>query len=165
MTPWNERSQEERALMNPAFCSLLLWWAARGYGAVNREGLSFQESFLVLPLVLPGKVRRLLPTDARTSLAVWIRRNPLVPGIVANTAKVLVPVTRESLMWGARHGLVTMEGGNLHAVSSWQAGISRSADQGSDETRSCQKRAEFVGRWFARTRGPSTVLALLGVRP
>ena len=54
MTPWNERSQEERALMNPAFCSVLLWWAARGYGAVSREGLSFQASFLVLPVVLPG---------------------------------------------------------------------------------------------------------------
>ena len=30
MTQWDGRSQEERALMNPAFCSVLLWWAARG---------------------------------------------------------------------------------------------------------------------------------------
>ena len=151
--------------MNPAFCSVLLWWAARGYGAVNQDGLSFQESFLVLPLVLPGKVRRLLPSDTRTSLAVWIRRNPLVPGIVANTAKVLVPVTRESLLWGGRHGLMTVQGGSLHANSTWRARVVRSAEEGSDETRSCEKRAEFVGRWFARTLGPSTVLALLGVRP
>ena len=165
MTLWNERSQEERTLMNPAFCSVLLWWAARGYGAVNQDGLSFQESFLVLPLVLPRKVRDQLPPDTRTSLAVWIRRNPLVPGIVANTAKVLVPVTRESLLWGGRRGLITMQGGNVHADGTWRIGVARSAEEGSDETRSCQKRAEFVGRWFARTRGPSTVLALLGVRP
>ena len=68
-------------------------------------------------------------------------------------------------MWAGRHGLVTMEDGNLHAEQTWQAVIARSAEEGSDETRSCQKRAEFVGRWFAQARGPSTVLALLGLRP
>ncbi len=30
MTPWNERSVEEQNLLNPGFCTMLLWHAAQG---------------------------------------------------------------------------------------------------------------------------------------
>ena len=161
---WGERSHEERTLLNPAFCAMLLWWASRGCADVREEGMSFEEAFLVLPLVIQGKVRHALPRDTRTSLAVWINRYPLALGTVANSARALVPFTKDGVLWGGRHGLTRISGGWLQADEGWHGVVHQSLGEGSDETRLCARRASFVGRWFARAGSPSTVLALLGVR-
>ncbi|MBF2761008.1 MAG: hypothetical protein ISN28_12240 [Ectothiorhodospiraceae bacterium AqS1] len=39
-------------LLNPALCALLLWRAAKGDRSANPDGLSFNEKFLILPMVL-----------------------------------------------------------------------------------------------------------------
>jgi Family of unknown function (DUF6521) len=33
MKHWAERTREEQRLLNPSFCSVLLWYAAQGYAA------------------------------------------------------------------------------------------------------------------------------------
>ena len=105
MTQWHERSREERALLNPAFCSLLLWFAARGYGSVKQGALSFEEAFLILPMVLHRTTREALARDTRTSLAVWINSNPLAQGRIATRARLLVTFTKEGMVFGGAHGL------------------------------------------------------------
>ena len=72
MMPWGDRSHEERTLLNPAFCAMLLWWAFRGCANVREEGMSFEEAFLVLPMVAQSNVRDVLPNNTRTSLPVWL---------------------------------------------------------------------------------------------
>ena len=60
MTAWHERAHEERHLINPAFCSVLLWHAGKGSSESTnspRSSLSFNEAFLILPLVLHQKTR------------------------------------------------------------------------------------------------------------
>ena len=165
MTPWHERSREERALLNPAFCSLLLWCAARGYTNVEQGYLSFEEAFLVLPMVLHRATREELPRDTRTSLAVWINNNPLAQGRIATRAKLLVTFTKEGMFFGGAHGITTLVEGRLHANEDLRRPINRSLQEASDEVRLCARRAEFVGKWFAQTGNGSTVLALIGVRP
>ena len=165
MTRWSERSREEQALLNPAFCSLLLWWAARGYANVNLDGLSFEEAFLVLPMVLHRATRETLPRDTRTSLAVWISTNPLAQGRIATRSKALVTFTREGILFGGMQGAIQVQSGRLRPNDDWRRSISRSLRDTSDEVRLCARRAEFVGRWFAQTGNGATVLALIGVRP
>lgn len=165
MIQWDARSQEERGLLNPSFCANLLWHAAGGYVDGRSDLMSFEEAFLVLPVVLHRSTRESLPRSTRTSLAVWLEENPLSRGRIANRAQVLVPFTKEALLFAGLHGFISCNAGKLQAVETWQTTVSRSLRQSSDEVRLCAKRAIFVGKWFAQTGSPTTVLALLGVRP
>jgi len=165
MTPWSQRSREERALLNPGFCANLLWHAARGHASVHAQALSFEEAFLVLPLVLHRETREALPRNKRTSLAVWLYGNPLTRELIAGRARLLVPFTKAGMILGGVQGLIRLDQGRLHAEEAWKRSVSRSLKSSSDEVRSCAKRAEFVGMWFAQAGSATTVFALIGVRP
>lgn len=144
---------------------MLLWCAASGYASVNLDGLSFEEAFLVLPMVLHRATREELPRDTRTSLAVWISTNPLAPGRIAARSKALVTFTREGILFGGMQGSIQIENGRLRPNDYWRRPINRSLRDTSDEVRLCARRADFVGKWFAQTGNGATVLALIGVRP
>lgn len=165
MTTWSQRSQEERALLNPGFCANLLWHAARGYAGEGNEDLSFEESFLVLPFVLHRETRETLPRDTRTSLAVWLSNNPLASRRIASRARMLVKFTKEAMTFGGVHGFIRIERGKIYAEESWKRAVNRSLKSSSDEVRTCAKRANFIGKWFAQIGNATTVLALMGVKP
>lgn len=165
MTPWKLRPREEKALLNPGFCSHLLWHAARGYSGASPGAISFEESFLILPLTLHRETREAAPRTIRTSLAVWLLENPLVRGNVASRARLLVPTTKEAMTFGGTAGLLDLNEGQLRAEDQWRAAINRFLAQSSDEVRDCAKWAAFLGKWFARTGDAATVFALMGLRP
>ena len=165
MTYWVERSPEERALLNPAYCSVLLWKAATGYASVGQGALSYDEAFLVLPLVLPRDTRENLPRSRRTSLAVWLDVNPLTRGTITRRARFLVPFTREALIFGGVYGFLRLDLGKVLVQSNSNRVVKTTLTALSGEVQDCANRAAFVGKWFAETGGPATVLALLGVRP
>lgn len=158
-------SAEERTLLNPAFCSILLWAAAKGHREEGPNALSFEESFLVLPLVLHRGTREALPTKINSSLAAWTEANPLQRGLVARSARSLVPFTRDALRFGGAHGLITLASTHLEPNLGWTSAVSKACKDGSVEVEECAKRAEFLGRWLARSGTPATVFAILGVRP
>jgi len=165
MTPWATRALEERSLLNPSFCSLLIWHAAAGLGSADQRRLSFEESFLILPLTLHRQTRDSLPRDTRTSLANWLETNPLARGVVASRAEFLVPFTKEALTFGGIHRLFHFEQGGIVADTSWEPALKGSLKSSTDEVKHCAKRASFVGKWFACGGSSTTVLALMGVRP
>jgi len=165
MTLWEQRSREEKCLLNPGFCANLLWHSASGYAAGGHGALSFEESFLVLPFVLHRETREELPRSTRTSLAVWLEENPLARARVANRARLLAPFTKEALTLGGMHGFIRFDGGKVYADEAWTKAVTKVLNSSSDEVRNCAKRAEFVGKWFAETGSAVTVLALIGVRP
>ncbi len=165
MTSWAERPSEEQSLLNPAFCANLLWHAARGYALEESGALSFEESFLVLPIVLHRETREGLPHSTRTSLTVWLDQNPLARGRVESRARQLVSFTKEALTFGCIHGFLRLEGGRLHADNTFRAVVAQVLMGSSDEVRDCARRAGFVGKWFAQTGSAATVFALMGVRP
>jgi ABC-3C biological conflict system middle component len=164
--PWLERSVEEQRLLNPGFCSVLLWHSAAGYRrqATNSGSMPFAEMFLVLPTVLHSETRNLLPRTTATSLSVWVSENPLSRAIIADRARLLVPFTKEAIVFGALHGALTFSAGGIIANPQSQQRIS-SMPTGSAEVDACVKRAAFVGKWFAKTGDAETVMALLGVQP
>ena len=165
MTSWRDRSFEEKALLTPSFCGCLLWHAARGYLKETRVGLPFVESFLVLPIILHRGTRDALPRNVRTSLPVWLQENALARGRIASRAQLLVPFTKEALIFAGVHGLIKVENGEVQAANNWTNAITRNMNGTSEEVRACYRRAEFLGRWFATTGSAPTVLALIGVRP
>lgn len=165
MTPWNLRSLEERALLNPAFGAVLVWSAARGASEEDALGLPFAEAFLVLPLVLHPATREALPTKVNSSLPLWIREQPFVRPLLATRAPALSGHTREALLFGVRQGLLLVKGPRISAELSNVPGFDQYLKGTSSESRECVQAAKFLGRWFGRFGDPSTVLALFGVRP
>jgi len=99
-----------------------------------------------------------------TSLAVWVVRNPLASSRIANRAQLLVPFTKEALTFGGIHGLLIISGNTVAPSLDWRRKVTATLKTSSEEVRTCAKRAEFLGRWFAKSGSPDTVMALIGVR-
>jgi hypothetical protein len=165
MTPWISRPTEERSLLNPSFCSCLLWQASSGYETAAAAPLPLDIAFLVLPIVLHHETRESLPKGVRTSLAVWLDDYPLSRSRVADRARILLPFTKDALMFGGIHGLLSLRDAAIAANPDWRKRIVASLKDSTDEVRLCAKRAEFVGKWFAAAGSAGTVMAILGVRP
>ena len=168
MTQWHERAREERNLLNPAFCSILLWHA--GKGAIEspnslRSSLCYMEAFLILPLVLHQGTRESLPSRVDTSLPVWTKKNPLVVASLPDRAGALVPHTKEALVFGGIGALYQFERNQLLVNGERESGIKAMLGQTTNEVRQCAKKARFLGRWFTYTGTPETIFTLLGIRP
>ncbi|MBF9263702.1 three component ABC system middle component [Paracidovorax cattleyae] len=83
MTAWHERTIEQRNLLNPAFCAVVVWHLAQGYrtesAALSGKPLAFplELAFVGASLVLRGRTRDQLPGTVATSLATWVHDHPL----------------------------------------------------------------------------------------
>lgn len=167
MSTWTDRPVEAQRLLNPSFCSLLLWHAALAHeeSSSNHAGIPLEECFLILPIVLNQDLRESLPTMA-TSLPVWLERNPLAQVTISDRGRALVPFTKEALSFGGTHALIRFEGTTVRSNADWKKQVRKIIkDSDSEEVSECAKRAEFLGKWFARTGNAETVLAFFGIQP
>jgi len=156
---WTQRPQAGAAFLNPALLAAVTATAARDY---EREAsgrlMPWPMAFVVAPLVLHRPTRRALPTSTRTHLPNWVADHPaLVAGLAARSTS-LTPAVREGLRFGLRHQMLTIEQGSLKSRIP-----SKSRTEG--ELSDLIKAASLIGRWTAKSDNPSTVFALLGVRP
>jgi len=165
MTPWRARSIEERNLLNPGFCSTLLWHAVQGYASEQNTPMAIELSFLVLPFVLHRETRESLPRNITTSLPTWLAEYPIVRTRLGERASTLRSFTREALVFGGTHGLLSLSQDGVRANAEMKKRVAAGLKPTSDEVRACAKRAEFLGRWLEKSGGTETVMALLGVRP
>ncbi len=156
MRPWASRSRVEATLVNPALLATLMAQAARMYER-DSEPMSWALAFLVPPIVLHRPTRNALPRDTRTHLSTWVSREPVLRAGFPERAIAMGPLVREGMRFGLRHGVLTTSGGRIHGVALDPAPPG--------ELRTLLRTAGLVGRWFAKTDQPSTVFALLGVRP
>lgn len=165
MTPWTERSIEERNLLNPGFCAMLLWYAAQGYSSERPLPMPIEVSFLVLPFVLHKDTRESLPKSIRASLPTWLAEHPIVRTRLGERASTLVAFTKEALIFGGSHGLLALAQDGVRANANMRKRVNAALKATSDEVRDCVKRAGFLGRWLAKAGDSETVMTLLGVRP
>ncbi|SDS54911.1 hypothetical protein SAMN05216371_0140 [Streptomyces sp. TLI_053] len=159
MPSWGDRSQAGSAFLNPALLAAVQSCAARAYERESGGRLMvWPLSFVVAPLVLHRPTRQALPGSVRTHLSSWVSDHPvLVAGLPARTASLL-PSIREGMRFGVRHRMLAVEQG---AVRGLLGGPGRSEDELGELLRA----AALAGRWMTRTDSPSTVFALLGMRP
>jgi hypothetical protein len=155
---WTERPQASAAFLNPALIAAVTATAASDYErAASGRLMPWPMAFVVAPLILHRPTRRALPTSTRTHLPNWVAEHPaLVAGLTVRSTS-LAPAIREGLRFGLRHQMLTIEQGCL------KGRISKSRPQG--ELSDIIKAASLIGRWTAKSDNPSTVFALLGVRP
>lgn len=165
MTPWRDRSIEERNLLNPGFCAILLWHASQGFASERKFPMALELSFLVLPFILHWETRKSLPFNIRTSLLSWLAEHPIVRTRLGERASALRTFTREALVFGGSHGLFTVAQDGIRANVDMKKRVNASLNSTSTEVRECAKRAEFLGRWLEKAGDPATVMVLLGVRP
>ena len=168
MKTWTERAHEERHLLNPAFCSSLLWAAARGAATKagsHRASLSFFEAFLILPLTLHQKTSKTIPNIITSSLPVWVNSQPLIIASLPSRAKSLVRYTKEAIAFGGCYRLIEITAGQISSSAGFERSMNSMLRHSSEEVRECMKKAEFVGRWFVHTGAPETIFTLLGIRP
>ena len=165
MTAWADRTIEERALLNPAFCATLIWHFASAGGVQSQRTLTFAEAYLALPIVLPKTSREALPRSKRTSLAAWLDENPSFHTTLATRARAMVPFTKDALLFGGSRQFLQLSAEEVRANMEWKRRANLALRQSSAETQACLKKAAFLGTWFIETGAASTVMALLGVRP
>lgn len=170
MSAWQERTIEQRDLLNPAFCAITVWHLARGYRTEatalgTAAGLPLALAFVGASLVLRGRTRDQLPRTITSSLATWVNDHPLERSAVAKGVVVLRETVREALLFGVQHGLLSLDDYRLEANSTYVKKVNTYLRTSSDEVRDCMHQATFVGRWLCKAGAPPTVLALLGVQP
>lgn len=172
MTAWQDRTIEERNLLNSAFCAVVIWNLARGYKTEQSQsdtplkGLPLELAFVGASFVLRGKTRESLPRVIRTSLPTWIQEHPLERSAIAKGVGVLRPYVREGLLLAAQQKLVHLgQRGEIEPVANIAESINQYTKMATDEVRDCIAKAIFVGRWLHKSGTPSTVMDLVGVRP
>jgi hypothetical protein len=126
--------------------------------------LPFELAFVGASLVLRGQTREQLPRTIASSLATWVRDNPLERSAVAKGVVVLRQTVREALLFGAQHKLLVVDGRWIATGESQAKKIKTYLGASSTEVKDCMRQAVFVGRWLCKAGTPPTVLALLGVQ-
>lgn len=170
MTAWQDRTIEQRNLLNPAFCAVAVWHLTSGYAAeattlgTGQVALPFELAFVGASLVLRGQTREQLPRTITTSLAAWVHDHPLERSAVAKGVVVLRQTVREALLFGAQQQLLALDGRWIAAGELQAKKIKTYVSASSTEVRDCMRQALFVGRWLCKAGAPPTVLALLGVQ-
>ncbi|WP_445263216.1 three component ABC system middle component [Pseudokineococcus sp. 5B2Z-1] len=154
---WSPNTSLSADLLNPSLLAVLLGETATGYAA-GRDPMAWPLAFAAAPLVLHGPTRRALPKRSSQHLAAWARAHPDLLIGLPDRARSLAPPVRAGLRTALRTGLVTVDDGRL------APGPAR-LRRGDGALRELQLAAALVGRWLARSEQPSTVFALLGLRP
>lgn len=163
MTSWDERPPEVAHLFNPAFCALVLREAVKAYAGEREEGMELGLLFLVLPVVLHGQTRDALPTSTATHLHAWLEATPVAQVGLARRVEAIAPHTREATLYALQRGALAVNGAGRLVPTSARLGRYRPTPE--SEAAECVRRAGFLGRWFARTGAPATVLTLWGIQP
>ena len=163
MLRWEDRPPEVANHLNPAFCSLLLSEAVSGYMDRIAQGMEYSLSFLVLPIVLHKSTREALPRDTRTKLHAWVQDNSSYQIGFGKRVKHLRSYTQEALIFGIQQKLLALNDEGLLITAKKR--IPKLPASSGSEPNEIQKRAVFVGKWFADVRDASTLLAIWGLRP
>lgn len=166
MQSWEKRPVEYANLLNPAFCSVLLQNAVKGYQTEKKQGMPYPLLFLVLPLVLHSSTRNALPKKIVTKLHIWLQRQPEARVGFGDRTSSLVPYTKEALAFGMQTGIINIcDDGKFTWVKGTLKPISAVSWSSDTEPAICCKKAEFVGRWLAQAGEVSTIYTMWGICP
>jgi len=160
---WKKRPVEVANLLNPAFCSILLWDSIRAFQDRNIQGMPYPLSFLVLPVVLHRTTRDALPKSIATKLHVWLQENSEIFIGFSERTRQLVPYIKEAILYGIHLEIIDIN--NYGNLISYKKNLKKGHFNIENEPNICRKKAEFFGRWLANSGEPSTIFTMWGIRP
>ncbi len=151
-----------RNLFNPAFCGLILFRAMQAYEKEDSRGIPFSLSLLILPLCLHKDSREVIAVKSRSYLMKIVEKYPQIQVGFADRTASMLPYAFEGFGLLMERGCISItDDGRLQTVPDRV----RKSIKGTDETRSCQQVASFLGREFARIADRATIYTTFGVRP
>ena len=162
MRAWENRSDEVRNLLNPAFCGRVIYGTISEYQKNTKRDFPFPLIYLVLPLVLPRQIRTEI--SSRTQLTNWVQKHQELIYNFGERARDLVEITNEALEFMMQAGYISLnDNGELSKVLT--AGALSKTKHIDSEVAECLQKAEHVGRWFAGAGKVEIIYTCLGVRP
>ena len=161
MLSWERRPIEIAHLLNPAFCGELIRRSIKTYNAAVPNQFSYPLVFLVLPIVLHSKTRESISPNTREQMHVWLQSHQDVHIGFVERARDLVPITRETITFLLQVGAIAI---NDRAGLRLAPYVPRTVPFNLEIT-DCYRKAEIIGRWFARAGSPSAIYTMWGVRP
>jgi hypothetical protein len=167
MKSWEKRPPEVANLYNPAFYTVLLQNAIKGYQSVLNLGMPFPLIFVVLPIVLHPKTRDILPNSINKRFYTWLTDYPEVHIRFASRARSLVPYTKESIAFGIKQQIFQIsDNGKILLVPKTRLLQKPNQIWSNDsEAYQCYLKANFVGKWFTKINDISNIFVALGIRP
>jgi len=163
MRNWNNRAKEVSYLLNPAFCSRLLYNTIKTYTTESNRSFPFPLVYFILPLLLHRKTREAI--SSKSQFINWIRSNePLLIGFAERT-KSLVVITNEALEFLLQSGYVVFSASAELEIFPAIKSPSKTKFTEDNDIKECITKSEHVGKWFARTGKIETIYSSLGVRP
>jgi hypothetical protein len=161
---WPERPPEEAANLNPAFCAELIGRAVSEFNRARRTPLNIATAFVVLPLILHKPTRDRLPGRANAVFATWVAEHNSLLAELPDRVNRLRPVSREALLFGLRHRLLSVQDGELVPGEHSIRGTTKTTPS-TDDVDAARKAANLVGRWFANQGTQTGVLQGIGIAP
>ena len=162
MRAWDNRPDEVKNLLNPAFCGRIIYYTVSEYQKRTKRDFPFPLVYLVLPLVLPRSIRTKI--DSRTQLINWLQKHQELVFNFGKRAGDLVEITNEAIEFMLQTGYMMLtDNGELSKVIT--AGTLSKTKYIDQEVSECLNKAEHVGRWFASAGKAEQIYTSLGVRP
>lgn len=125
--------------------------------------MPYSLSFLILPIVLSQEFREKIDPYTHIPFSEWIRENNHLIIKFPKRAQQLVPITKETLLFLIQNKSVNIDKyGNLGVEDYVLKGNFKDIKTEEDD---CFKKAETIGKWFAKMKKPDTIYSLLGVSP
>lgn len=157
---WEERPLTVANLLNPAFCGEVIRRCITEYQKINSVGLPFQLAFLILPIILNKTFREKLPKTSRKNFVAWIEENQIIKKDLPNIIKNIVPYSQESIMFLMMYEIIRInENGNIEVVTK-----SKTLND-ENEVTECYKKAELLGKLFAKAGTSQFIFINLGIKP
>lgn len=161
MTIWKNRTPEIAYLLNPAFCSAIIYATIFEYQKKAKNCFPYTLIYLILPMILHKSTRERI--SSRTNMVVWLQKNSDVLIGYPARASSLIPFTNEALEFLLEQMIINIDDGKLSILKTIpKSKMSNFTDQ---EILECIQKAEHVGRWFAQMGAEENIYAAWGVKP
>lgn len=154
-------SIEQTNLLNPAFGTVVLYEAIKGYNQeASTPGMPYLLLQLVFPLVLNSAIRKSLPKTYKGRLLGWTQKHPEHIPYIQSTFKDLKRATNQSLLFaGQRKTIEKVQGQSTFTVTPQKRLVAKKyAGIYETEVDEIRKMANRIGRILARSNVDARVI-------
>jgi hypothetical protein len=163
MISWKKRPFEIANLLNPGFCTFLLFEAMQRYQRRSHHGMPYALFVLIIPIVLHKSTRDALPRRPNALLHPWLEKNANVRIGFARRVKALLPFTKEAIIFGLRAKVFIVNesgeivlGPNSPRQPNWESDT---------EVADCQRAAGLLGSWLSQVQDITSLYIMWGIQP
>lgn len=163
MLPWEKRPFEIANLLNPAFCSVLMYSTVNDFEKECKRGMPFVLTLLILPLVLHRPTRETLPQTARTQFQQWVKEQSEEFSLLfAVRTRQLLPYSKEAITFGMQRHILEVDDSENVVCGKNTMNITRVTEL---STAILIENSRLIGRWFAKAEHEAIIFKTLGIRP